>query len=119
MFADVRLIAATPLSAIDPSAATISEFSFRLRRTAARRLAGIEAPRDHQSVRGLTAPLKKSWRNMHPSLAGGPNFQFDTLLVSERLRLTSIKPIKPSGFFTTLELRKRIEHWRLGNLPDP
>ena len=62
---------------------------------------------NHFSVEsGLRGAIEKSLAKHASKLGWRPEFQFDTLLVSERLRLTSIKPVKPSGFFTMLEFRK-------------
>jgi phosphatidylethanolamine/phosphatidyl-N-methylethanolamine N-methyltransferase len=62
---------------------------------------------NHFSVdKGLRGVIEKSLAKHASKLGWRPDFQYDTLLVSERLRLTSIKPVKPSGFFTMLEFRK-------------
>jgi phosphatidylethanolamine/phosphatidyl-N-methylethanolamine N-methyltransferase len=62
---------------------------------------------NHFSVEnGLRGAIEKSLAKHAPKLGWRPEFQYDTLLVSERLRLTSIKPVKPLGFFTMLEFRK-------------
>jgi len=62
---------------------------------------------NHFSVEGgLRGAVEKRLAKHTRKLGWRPQFYYDTLLVSERLRLTSIKPVKPSGFFTMLEFRK-------------
>jgi phosphatidylethanolamine/phosphatidyl-N-methylethanolamine N-methyltransferase len=62
---------------------------------------------NHFSVEsGLRGAIEKSLAKHAPKLGWRPEFRYETLLVSERLRLTSIKPVKPLGFFTMLEFRK-------------
>jgi phosphatidylethanolamine/phosphatidyl-N-methylethanolamine N-methyltransferase len=68
---------------------------------------GIVLIVNHFSVEnGLRGAIEKSLAKHAPKLGWRPEFRYETLLVSERLRLTSIKPVKPLGFFTMLEFRK-------------
>ena len=62
---------------------------------------------NHFSVEsGLRGAIEKSLAKHARKLGWRSKFQYETLLVSERLRLTSITPVKPLGFFTMLEFRK-------------
>jgi phosphatidylethanolamine/phosphatidyl-N-methylethanolamine N-methyltransferase len=68
---------------------------------------GIVLIVNHFSVEsGLRGAIEKSLAKHAPKLGWRPEFRYETLLVSERLLLTSIKPVKPLGFFTMLEFRK-------------
>jgi phosphatidylethanolamine/phosphatidyl-N-methylethanolamine N-methyltransferase len=68
---------------------------------------GIVLIVNHFSVEsGLRGAIEKSLAKHAPKLGWRPEFRYETLLVSERLQLTSIKPVKPLGFFTMLEFRK-------------
>jgi phosphatidylethanolamine/phosphatidyl-N-methylethanolamine N-methyltransferase len=68
---------------------------------------GIVLIVNHFSVEsGLRGAIEKSLAKHAPKLGWRPEFRHETLLVSERLFLTSIKPVKPLGFFTMLEFRK-------------
>jgi phosphatidylethanolamine/phosphatidyl-N-methylethanolamine N-methyltransferase len=68
---------------------------------------GIVLIVNHFSVEsGLRGAIEKSLAKHAPKLGWRPEFRYETLLVSERLVLTSIKPVKPLGFFTMLEFRK-------------
>jgi phosphatidylethanolamine/phosphatidyl-N-methylethanolamine N-methyltransferase len=62
---------------------------------------------NHFSVEnGLRGAIEKGLAKHASKLGWRPEFRYETLLASERLRLTSIKPVKPLGFFTMLEFRK-------------
>jgi phosphatidylethanolamine/phosphatidyl-N-methylethanolamine N-methyltransferase len=62
---------------------------------------------NHFSVaKGLRGAIEKSLAKHARKLGWRPEFQYETLLVSDRLRLTSITPVKPLGFFTMLEFHK-------------
>ncbi len=62
---------------------------------------------NHFSVEsGLRGAIEKSLAKHARKLGWRSKFQYETLLVSERLRLTSKTPVKPLGFFTMLEFRK-------------
>ena len=68
---------------------------------------GIVLIVNHFSVEsGLRGAIEKSLAKHASKLGWRPEFRYETLLVSERLLLTSIKPVKPLGFFTMLEFRK-------------
>ena len=57
----------------------------------------------HFSTQGLTGMIEKGLAKQAKRLGWRPEFPVDTILVSEKLRLVSLKPIKPLGFFTLLE----------------
>ena len=62
---------------------------------------------NHFSVsKGLRGAIEKSLAKHARKLGWRSEFQYETLLVSDRLRLASITPVKPLGFFTMLEFRK-------------
>jgi phosphatidylethanolamine/phosphatidyl-N-methylethanolamine N-methyltransferase len=68
---------------------------------------GIVLIVNHFSVEnGLRGAIEKSLAKHAPKLGWRSEFRYETLLVSERLLLTSIQPVKPLGFFTMLEFRK-------------
>ena len=68
---------------------------------------GIVLIVNHFSVEnGLRGAIEKSLARHAPKLGWRPEFRYEALLVSERLLLTSIKPVKPLGLFTMLEFRK-------------
>jgi phosphatidylethanolamine/phosphatidyl-N-methylethanolamine N-methyltransferase len=68
---------------------------------------GIVLIVNHFSVEnGLRGAIEKSLAKHAPKLGWRSEFRYETLLASERLKLTSIKPVKPLGFFTMLEFRK-------------
>jgi phosphatidylethanolamine/phosphatidyl-N-methylethanolamine N-methyltransferase len=68
---------------------------------------GIVLIVNHFSVEsGLRGAIEKSLAKHASKLGWRPEFRYETLLVSERLLLTSIEPVKPLGFFTMLEFRK-------------
>jgi phosphatidylethanolamine/phosphatidyl-N-methylethanolamine N-methyltransferase len=60
----------------------------------------------HFSSQGLTGLIEKGLARQAPRLGWRPEFPIDTVLVSDKLRLTSLKPIKPFGFFSLLEFRR-------------
>ena len=63
---------------------------------------------NHFSVEnGLRGAIEKSMAKHATKLGWRPEFPIDTLLVSDKLRMTSIRAIKPMGFFTMLEFRKQ------------
>ena len=62
---------------------------------------------NHFSVEsGLRGAIEKSLAKHASKLGWRSEFKYEALLVSERLRLTSIMPVKPLGFFTMLEFHK-------------
>ena len=62
---------------------------------------------NHFSVsKGLRGAIEKSLAKHARKLGWRSEFQYETLLVSDRLRLASITAVKPLGFFTMLEFRK-------------
>jgi phosphatidylethanolamine/phosphatidyl-N-methylethanolamine N-methyltransferase len=62
---------------------------------------------NHFSVEnGLRAAIEKGMAKHATKLGWRPEFPIDTLLVSEKLRLVSIRPVKPMGFFTLLEFKR-------------
>jgi phosphatidylethanolamine/phosphatidyl-N-methylethanolamine N-methyltransferase len=66
---------------------------------------------NHFSVDGgLRGALEKTMAKHARKLGWRPEFPIDTVLVSEKLRLCSIKAIKPLGFFTMMEFRRMGEH---------
>jgi phosphatidylethanolamine/phosphatidyl-N-methylethanolamine N-methyltransferase len=68
---------------------------------------GIVLIVNHFSVeKGLRGAIEKTLSNYACKLGWRPEFKYETLLVSDLLRLTSITPMRPMGFFTMLEFRK-------------
>ncbi len=62
---------------------------------------------NHFSVEnGLRGAIEKGFAKHATKLGWRPEFPLDTLLVCERLRLVSIRPVKPLGFFTLLEFKR-------------
>ena len=62
---------------------------------------------NHFSVEnGLRGAIEKGLAKHAIKLGWRPEFPLDTLLVCERLRLVSIRPVKPLGFFTLLEFKR-------------
>ena len=62
---------------------------------------------NHFSVEnGLRGAIEKGFAKHAAKLGWRPEFPLDTLLVCERLRLVSIRPVKPLGFFTLLEFKR-------------
>ena len=62
---------------------------------------------NHFSVEnGLRGAIEKGMAKHATKLGWRPEFPIDTLLVSEKLRLVSIRPVKPMGFFTLLEFKR-------------
>ncbi len=61
----------------------------------------------HFSTQGLTGAIERGLAKQAPKLGWRPDFPIDTVLVSQKLRLVSLKPIKPWGFFTLLEFRRQ------------
>lgn len=63
---------------------------------------------NHFSVpTGLRGAIEKSMAKHARKLGWRPEFPLDSVLVSEKLRLISIKPVKPMGFFTLLVFRRQ------------
>jgi phosphatidylethanolamine/phosphatidyl-N-methylethanolamine N-methyltransferase len=63
---------------------------------------------NHFSVdSGLRGTVEKSFAKHATKLGWRPEFPVDTVLVSDKLRLTSIRTIKPMGLFTMLEFRRQ------------
>jgi phosphatidylethanolamine/phosphatidyl-N-methylethanolamine N-methyltransferase len=59
---------------------------------------------NHFSVEGgVRGALEKGLAKQATKLGWRPEFPLDTVLVSDKLRLVSIKGLKPMGFFTLLE----------------
>jgi phosphatidylethanolamine/phosphatidyl-N-methylethanolamine N-methyltransferase len=59
---------------------------------------------NHFSVEsGLRGIVEKKMSKHAAKLGWRPEFPVDTLLVSDKLRLVSLKQLKPWGFFTLLE----------------
>lgn len=56
---------------------------------------------------GLRGAIEKGFAKHASKLGWRPEFPIDTLLVSEKLRLCSIRPVKPMGIFTLLEFRRQ------------
>lgn len=52
---------------------------------------------------GLRGVIEKGLAKHANKLGWRPEFPIDTVLCSEKLRLRSIRPVKPMGFFTMLE----------------
>lgn len=64
---------------------------------------------NHFSVEnGLRGAIEKGLAKHATKLGWRPEFPLDTLLVCERLRLVSIRPVKPLGFFTLLEFKRTV-----------
>ncbi len=62
---------------------------------------------NHFSVEnGLRGAIEKGMAKHATKLGWRPEFPVDTLLVSDKLRLVSIRPVKPMGFFTLLEFKR-------------
>ena len=63
---------------------------------------------NHFSVEnGLRGAVEKSFAKHATKLGWRPEFPIDTLLACKDLRLTSIRAVKPLGFFTMLEFSKQ------------
>lgn len=64
---------------------------------------------NHFSVeKGVRALVEKKLAKFAPKLGWRPEFPVETLLVDQRLELVAKTPLKPFGFFTFLEFRKRV-----------
>ena len=64
---------------------------------------------NHFSVEnGLRGAIEKGFAKHATKLGWRPEFPLDTLLVCEKLRLVSIRPMKPLGFFTLLEFKRMV-----------
>ncbi len=62
---------------------------------------------NHFSVdNGLRAVIEKQMSKHAAKLGWRPEFPVDSVLVSDKLRLVSIRQLKPWGFFTLLEFRR-------------
>jgi phosphatidylethanolamine/phosphatidyl-N-methylethanolamine N-methyltransferase len=62
---------------------------------------------NHFSVEnGLRAVIEKQMSKHAAKLGWRPEFPIDSVLVSDKLRLVSLKQLKPWGFFTLLEFRR-------------
>jgi phosphatidylethanolamine/phosphatidyl-N-methylethanolamine N-methyltransferase len=62
---------------------------------------------NHFSVEnGVRGAIEKAAAKHSAKLGWRPEFPIDTVLGCEQLRLVSIKPVKPLGFFTMLEFRR-------------
>ena len=62
---------------------------------------------NHFSVEtGLRGAIEKSMSKHATKLGWRPEFPIDTLLVCDKLRLVSIRAVKPLGFFTVLEFKR-------------
>ena len=62
---------------------------------------------NHFSVEnGLRGAIEKGMAKHARKLGWRSEFRYEALLVSDRLRLTGVTPVKPLGFFTMLEFRK-------------
>ena len=62
---------------------------------------------NHFSVEtGLRGAIEKSMSKHATKLGWRPEFPIDTLLVCDKLRLVSIRAVKPLGFFTMLEFKR-------------
>ena len=62
---------------------------------------------NHFSVdNGMRGSIEKSLAKHATKLGWRPEFPIDTLLTSDKLRLVSIKSVKPLGFFTMLEFKR-------------
>ncbi len=60
----------------------------------------------HFSTQGFTGVIEKSLAKQAPKLGWRPDFPIDNVLVSDKLRLVSLKPIKPLGYFSLLEFKR-------------
>ena len=68
---------------------------------------------NHFSVTsGLRGAIEKSMAKHSRKLGWRPEFPIDTVLACDRMRLVSLRVVKPMGFFTLLEFR-RLEDPRL------
>jgi phosphatidylethanolamine/phosphatidyl-N-methylethanolamine N-methyltransferase len=71
------------------------------------KLGGVVLVVNHFSVaEGLRGAIEKGLAKYARKLGWRPEFQYETLLVSNRLRLMNVTPVKPLNFFTMLEFRK-------------
>ena len=61
----------------------------------------------HFSTQGLTGVIERGLARQASRLGWRPEFPIDAVLVSEKLRLVSLRPIKPFGFFSLLEFRRQ------------
>jgi phosphatidylethanolamine/phosphatidyl-N-methylethanolamine N-methyltransferase len=62
---------------------------------------------NHFSVEsGLRGIVEKKMSGQAAKLGWRPEFPVDTVLVSDKLRLVSLKQLKPWGFFTLLEFKR-------------
>ena len=62
---------------------------------------------NHFSVTsGLRGAIEKSMARHSRKLGWRPEFPIDTVLACERMRLVSLRVVKPMGFFTLLEFRR-------------
>lgn len=61
----------------------------------------------HFSTQGFTGVIEKSLAKQAPKLGWRPDFPIDNVLVSDKLRLVSLKPIKPLGYFSLLEFKRQ------------
>ena len=62
---------------------------------------------NHFSVdKGLRAAVEKGLARHATKLGWRPEFPLQTVMVSEKLKLVSVTPAKPFGFFTMLDFRK-------------
>jgi phosphatidylethanolamine/phosphatidyl-N-methylethanolamine N-methyltransferase len=62
---------------------------------------------NHFSVDGgLRGAIEKTMARHARKLGWRPEFPVDTVLVSDKLRLSSIRQVKPMGFFTMLEFKR-------------
>lgn len=57
----------------------------------------------HFASTGLTGAIERGLASQASKLGWRPEFPIDSILVSEKLRLVSHKPIRPFGFFSLLE----------------
>ncbi len=63
---------------------------------------------NHFSVEtGLRGAIERGLAKHSTKLGWRPEFPIDTLLVSDKLRLTHLKAIKPMGFFSMLEFHRQ------------
>lgn len=61
----------------------------------------------HFSTQGLTGAIERGLARQAARIGWRPEFPIDAVLVSEKLRLVSLKAIKPFGFFSLLEFRRQ------------
>lgn len=61
----------------------------------------------HFSTQGLTGVIERGLARQASRLGWRPEFPIDAVLVSDKLRLVSLRPIKPFGFFSLLEFRRQ------------